>query len=42
MQLHWAPLLWGLCAMVFRWIVHFFQMLIALENSVETAYKSHC
>jgi len=29
-------------SMVFRQVVHFFQIHLALENSVETAYKSHC
>jgi len=28
--------------MVFGQVVHFFQMLLALENSVEMAYKAHC
>jgi len=45
MHLHWAPRFWGLRATVFRQIVHFFQIPLAriqLENSVETAYKSHC
>jgi len=41
MQLHWAQLLWGPRAMVFRKVVHFCQILLELENSVETAYKSH-
>jgi len=42
MQLHWAPRLWGLRAMVFGKVIHFFQILLELEKSVETAYKSHC
>jgi len=29
-------------SMVFGWIVHFFQIHLALENSVETPYKFHC
>jgi len=40
-QLHWVPRFWGPRAMVFEQIVHFCHILLALENSVETAYKSH-
>jgi len=41
MQLHWAPRLWPR-AMVFEKIVHFCQIHLALENSVETPCKLHC
>jgi len=41
MQLHWASRIWGASAMVFGWIIHFCQIHLALENSVETPYKFH-
>jgi len=41
MQLHWAPHLWGPRGMVFGQAVHFCQILLELENSVETVYKPH-
>jgi len=42
MQLHWTPRFWGPRAMVFGQVVHFCQILLALENSVEAANKYHC
>jgi len=41
MQLHWAPRLSGPRAKVFEKIVRFCQILLALEDSVETAHKPH-
>jgi len=42
MQLHWSPRLWGPRAMVFEKVVRFVEMLLELEKTVETAYKSCC
>ena len=43
MQLHWAPRLWGpRTAWCLGRLFIFFPIPLALENSVETANKSHC
>ena len=42
MQLRWAPRLCRPRAMMFGQVVHFCQIHLALENSVETAYEYHC
>ena len=42
MQLHWAPRLWGPALWCVGVLLLFFQMTLALDNSVATAYKSHC
>jgi len=41
MQLHWIPRLLGPHATVFGQVVHFCQVILALENSVEAVNKSH-
>jgi len=42
MQLHWAPRLKGPRSMLFVQIVHFGQILLVFENSVETVCTPHC